>query len=148
MELDTCNSLLGVIIGASILLVKDLLLSRNQRALEIIKLHEKDKMDAYKHLLKYARGLTVITWPDNNSVYADFIQNCRKEFSKLVEFYPYYSENIMKVLDRIENLYNITIIDADWITPPRESIEKELPELARRLYQQVIDDFRKWTFHK
>lgn len=148
MELNVLYSLIGVAIGAAISFAKDLLLSRNQRAIEIIRLHDKDKMDAYKHLLKYARELAVITWPDNNSVYSDFIQNCRKEFSKVVEFYPYYSTNIVKVLDRIENLYNITIIDADWITPPREAIEKELPELARRLYQQIIDDFRKWTFHK
>lgn len=146
MDLTGVFSLVGVIVGASIPLIRDLLLSKNQRRIEIIKLHDKEKMDAYRHLLKYAKGLSVITWPDNDRVYSDFITDCRNDFSKLVEFYPYYSEEIMTILDRIENLYHATIIDVEWVSPPRKTIEKELPDIARSLYKQVITDFKKWRY--
>lgn len=146
MDLTGVFSLVGVIVGASIPLIRDLLLSKNQRRIEIIKLHDKEKMDAYRHLLKYAKGLSVITWPDNDRVYSDFITDCRNDFSKLVEFYPYYSEEIMTILDRIENLYHATIIDVEWVSPPRKTIEKELPDIARLLYKQVITDFKKWRY--
>lgn len=146
MELNGISTLIGVVTGVAISFVKDLILARNQRKIERIKLHDKDKMAAYRHLLKYAKGLAVITWPDNDSVYSDFVNTCRDDFSTLIEFYPYYSRDIMKVLDRLESLYHMTIIDVDWITPPRETIGKELPEIANKLYQQVIDDLKKWQY--
>lgn len=146
MESNVIFSLIGVAIGAAIPLVKDFLQARNQRAIEIIKLHDKDKMNAYRHLLVYARTLTVITWPDNSSVYSDFKDSCKKEITKLVEFYPYYSKAVMKILDEIENLYHMTIIDADWTIPPKDVIEKKLPELSNKLYKQVTDDFKKWNY--
>lgn len=146
MDLTGVFSLVGVIVGAAIPLVRDLLLSKNQRRIEIIKLHDKEKMDAYRHLLKYSKGLSIVAWPDNDRVYSDFITDCKNDFSKLVEYYPYYSEAIMKILDRIENLYHATIIDVEWVHPPRETIEKELPDIARTLYKQVITDFKKWRY--
>lgn len=146
MELNGISTLIGVVTGAAISFVKDLILARNQRKIEKMKLHDKNKMAAYKHLIKYAKGLAVITWPDNDSIYSDFFNTCRDNFSTLIESYPYYSKDIMKILDKIESLYHMTLIDVNWETPPRATIEKELPEIANKLYKQVIDDFKKWQY--
>ncbi len=132
-------TLLGVFIGGVIT-------SFTQKNLEIIKLHDKDKINAYKKLLIFVEGLEGITWPDNASVYSDFIYNCRKELYSFIEYYPYFSKKVIYLMEEIKSLYNMTKRDLQFITPPQEAIKKELPKVANRLYQQIITDFKKWKY--
>ena len=136
----------GVLVGAFFPFLKEVIQSLSAKKLELIKIHDSDRLSAYKNLLKYSKQLNKLLLPDNEAVYSDFIENCRREFHSLIEYYPYFSKNVMDILDSIEVLYNISTMDLNWNTPPHETVENELPEISKKLYRQIIQDFKKWTY--
>jgi hypothetical protein len=138
-------TLLGVALGSIFPIIKDLILSNYQKKIEYIKIHDKDRIEAYKALFTFIRNLQIITWPDNDTVYKDFIDDCRKNLEYVIPNYPYFSVKIIKQLERIESLYNMTMIDAEWVRPPKEAVEKELPNIATELYRLTIEDFKRWN---
>ena len=135
----------GVFIGSIFPIIKDIIALKSNQKIEYIKLHDKDKVDAYKVLFSFIQKLKTVTWPDNAEYYHDFIYECKENMSRLIPNYPYYSAKIVKELSNLESIYNMTIIDVPWIIPPEEKVKKELPKIVEKLNKIIISDFKKWN---
>ncbi len=135
----------GVLIGSLIPLIKDIIALKNNQKIEYIRLHDKDKLEAYKDLFKFIQNLRITIWPDNEEIYKNFIEDCRNNLEKIIPNYPYYSKKVIQELNIIESLYNMSIIDVPWIIPPEEEVKIELPKIVEKLYKIVLDDFKKWN---
>jgi len=138
-------TLIGVLLGSLIPMIKDLIALRSNKNIEYIRLHDKDRIEAYKVLFEFIYKLRITIWPDNPTVYGDFKLDCQDNLRNLIPKYPYYSKNVLQELSKLESLYNMTIIDVAWVNSPKDEVEKELPKIVNKLYDIVLDDFRKWN---
>ena len=80
---------------------------RRQFDIERIRLHEKDKVDAHKRLLKFARDIYKNTFPlaeDKRRAFYDIMR--RQYFGKLELDYVYFSDEATMVLDALEERYD------------------------------------------
>lgn len=134
----------GAIIGGLFPIIKDIITTNTQIKIERIKMHDKDKLHAYKLLLIYSKELLDIVKPDNHEYVDDFIHSYK--FEGFIEYFPYYSKEIIKKINKLVNLYDcFQMHDIDWIEDPRKKIKNELPTLAYDLHKLIYNDFSKWN---
>ena len=138
-------TLVGVLIGSLFPVIKDILTLKNNQKIEYIRLHDKEKVEAYKNLFTFIQNLRITIWPDNEEVYHSFIEDCKNNLNKIIPNYPYYSRKVIEELSKIESLYDMTIIDVTWVIPPEEKVKDELPKIVGKLYKIVLDEFKKWN---
>lgn len=138
-------TLAGVVIGAAFPFIKDLITLHENKKVEYIRLHDKDKIEAYKHLFVFSRNLLLIVLPDNENIFSEFLDYHRKQFNKIIPNYPYFSNKIRDQLNEIDSLHQMTIVNVDWIRSPEEEIEDKLPSIANSLNKYIIDEFKNWS---
>lgn len=109
---------------------------------ERMKLFDKDRTEAYKRLLRFARKLRNQTFPLAERK-RDAFKNIMKQdyFSALDLDSIYFGERPIKILDELESRY-VCMTSADLIpevdsNEEKEFLDEKLFNLAEELYEQV-----------
>lgn len=139
-------TLAGVIIGSAFPFIKELITLQVNKKMEFIRLHDKEKIEAYKELFVFVRNLSVITLPDNENIFSEYLDYYKKQNVKVIPNYPYFSKKIRDQLNELEALYQMTIINVEWITSPEKEIEDKLPGITNILQKIVEDEFKNWNY--
>lgn len=80
--------------------------SKNQFSIEKLKIHDKDRIEAYKRLLAFTRKLGNETFPLAEDKKTAFINVMKNEYWQRVELdYVYFSDDTTKILDEFESRY-------------------------------------------
>ena len=92
--------------GAALVLtgsiIREIINNRSKIKLERIRIHDKDRLEAYKHLFNLARTITNTYHPLANNEVSDFIRIMRGRFDQEIKIHLlYYSPQILKVLDKL-----------------------------------------------
>lgn len=139
-------TLAGVVIGSIFPLLKELITLHGNRKMELIRLHDKEKLEAYKELFMFAYNLSLISVPDNENVYSEFIDYYKMQNNKIIPNYPYFSKEIRNQISKLESLYKMTIIEVEWIVRPDKEIEDKLPGITNSLQRIVEEEFNNWNY--
>lgn len=92
-----------VIIGS---IIREALNNRGKIKLERIKIHDKDKLEAYKNLFNFARSVTKTYHLLANNEVSDFTRIMKGRFEQEIKTnLLYYSPQILKILDEFDDMY-------------------------------------------
>jgi hypothetical protein len=79
---------------------------KRQFEIEKLRIHDKDRIDAYKRLYVFARKLQNVTFPLAEGKRSDFINIMSKDyFNKMILDSIYFTTSITNILDEIEEQY-------------------------------------------
>ena len=93
-------ALFGAALGLSGSIIRDVINNRGKIKLEKLKIHDKDKLEAYKKLFNFAVIITNTYHPLANNEVSDFIRIMKDRFEREIENHLlYYSPQILKILD-------------------------------------------------
>jgi len=80
--------------------------SKTQFSIEKLKIHDKDRTEAYKRLLAFSRKLRNETFPLAEHKRSAFIDIMKNEYLQRLELdYVYFSEDTTTILDELESRY-------------------------------------------
>jgi len=117
-------------------------IARSQIDLEKVRVHEKDRIEAYKKLFSFAKKLQNQVFPLAEGKRKAFIETMRNEyFGKLDRDLVYFEEDPLRVLDALESRY-VCMTNPDLIPEmdpdeERKFLESELLQSAQELIDQV-----------
>lgn len=138
------DSIIGVLVGAAIPLLKDWLSSRRAEKLERIKLHDTQRIKAYQTAYKFSSTLRMSLKDKTQAKDLAFLNGCAADLYSVIENLPYYSKSVRSSLIELEGamehvMNNIRDKDAnsDFI------IEKVNP-VSERLRNEILCDFKVW----
>jgi len=139
-------ALLGVILGAIIstvgLLIREWLTCRNNLRLELIRLYDKDTLEAYKRLYLFTRKLTNISFPLSTHKRQGFLDVMLKHYKNKVEKdLLYFNAEILSILEGFDRMY--TFMTSPDLIPETEKevqqfLEKELFAEALKLENEIL----------
>jgi len=140
-------TLSAAIVGFLVSVIRDAVNNKNQLRLERLRLHDKDRIEAYKRLFLFARKLANRTFPLADDKKSDFMHLMSKGYvGKLENDYLYFSSGIIKILDEMEERYICMtapeLIDEMDKDEQRSFIENSLFRLAKDLAKQVKKDIQ------
>ncbi|MDH5718928.1 MAG: hypothetical protein OEZ22_14975 [Spirochaetia bacterium] len=134
----------GVIIGAIIPLLKDLISNKNANKLERIKIHDKDRIQAYQDAFDFTNVLKVEYWDKNKDMDIQFLNACSEKFFKIFKQIPYYSKNVRNNILEIEELNDKLFINIANKQDNNKLVGEEISEIYKKLRKNLKDDFKKW----
>lgn len=137
-------ALLGVLIGLVIPILKDFLNNKNFQKLERIKIHDTDKITAYKKAFVFSSTLKVKFWDTKQKSDLSFLNACSGKLHEVLSDLPYFSSDLRSLLLEIESLLEDVIINFSDSDANCENINKKIPIMFKKLNKQLLDDFRKW----
>jgi len=128
-------ALTGALIGFVSSLIKDLITNRQKITLEKVKIHERNRLEAYKRLFGFAREITSTCFPLAQDKRDTFIGTMERVYKNKIELdYPYFTLQIIEILDRFNDRY-ICMTDPDLI--PEMDREDEEKFLEKQLYDDA-----------
>lgn len=133
-------ALAGTLIGLGVSLLRDIFNNRSKIRLEKLKLHDRERIEAYKKLFVFAKRLTDYTYPAAEHKREMFEVMMKNDFRKQVEpNYIYFNEEIMEILDTFNHNYVILRdgLEIDFPGMQKDFYEKELYELSKKLESLV-----------
>ena len=138
------ESIIGVIIGAAIPLLKDWLSARRAEKLERIKLHDTHKIKAYQMAYKFSSTLRMSLKDKTQAKDLAFLNNCASELYSVIENLPYYSKNVRSSLIELEGVMenimnNIMERDAN-----SDLINEKVNPISDRLSKEILCDYKIW----
>ncbi len=96
--------ILGTILGGAIGLINTYLTNRGNVRLEKLKMHERDRIEAYKNLLHFSKH---IFCDPTNDMSKDFLRVMKTDFyEKIFPNYLYYPKKIRDLLTELKNQYD------------------------------------------
>lgn len=111
--------------------------SKTQFSIEKLKIHDKDRIEAYKRLLAFSRKLGNETFPLAENKRAAFVHVMKNEYWQRVELdYVYFSEDTTKLLDEFESRY-VCMTRGELI--PEMDTEEENNFLEKKLFSMTED---------
>ena len=138
----------AAVVGGLLTILGVLLKSVNQVSLEKMKLHEKDKCEAYKKLYSFAIKVSSSTFPLSEHKQKRFEAIMEADFSDVQNFILYYSEDISKILEEFESAY-VCMTEPDLIPETQEYVENFIEntvcDYAGRLKKFAKRDFKKFN---
>jgi len=134
----------GVFLGLLFPLIKDLISNKAILKIERIKLHDSNKIEAYKKAYHLTDKLKIVTWESDQKIDITFLNTCGKELFEIISDMPYFSKVIRNDLLEIESLFDEVIIDFKKTDKNCELIEKRIPELFIKLRTHLLTEFSKW----
>ena len=110
--------------------------------IERIRLHEKDKLEAYKRLFKFAHDLRNNTFPLADGKRPAFISLMQSHYvGKLQLDFIYFPDDIAKILDTLEEHFicmtRVELVPEMDLKDEEEFVERELSKLADLLANHV-----------
>jgi len=132
-------TLFGVVLGAAGAMLKDIILRNIPVKLEKIRIHDKDRIEAYKELIVFTKDLQNSTFPAAEYKRVDFKRIMKAKYeSKILRNLPYYSKYIIERLEKMEDYYTCLIRteligDVDC----NDFVEKELFEMSNEINREI-----------
>jgi len=118
--------LTGIFISLLFPLIRDFINNRSKIRLEKVKLHDKDRIEAYKRLFVFARELRSRSFPLAENKREDFKRTMSKYYN--VDILPdsvYFDSDILEILDEFEDRYSCI----------------KAPELLAEIHPEEHEDF-------
>lgn len=139
--------LLGSLIGYSASIIKDIINNKYGLQKERIKLHDKEKIDAYKQLFVLIRKLSNSCYPLADNKHSAFLAIMKNYYKNKVELmYPYYSSDIMSKLDTLDSNYTC-LTEPDLIPETQDEvndfINNELFGFTKKIEDQLKKDVKR-----
>lgn len=122
-------ALFGAALGIIGSIVREAINNRSQIKLERIKIHDKDKLEAYKTLFTFARVITKTYYPLADNEISDFIRIMKGRFEQ--EIKPrllYYSPQISNILDEFDEMYFCAMNRGDLTEETDQQLQKFIGE--------------------
>jgi len=96
------------VIGAGIFnLIRDLFKNRHEISLEKVKIHDKDKLEAYKRLHAFTRELNDNCYPTADNRELNFLSIIDKHYKGKLELDTFYFDSsIKKILEQFYDIYS------------------------------------------
>lgn len=108
-----------------------------QFSIEKLKIHDKDRIEAYKRLLAFSRKLGNEAFPLAENKRSAFVHVMKDEYLQRVELdYVYFSKDITKILDEFESRY-VCMTRGELI--PEMDTEEENNFLEKKLFSMTED---------
>jgi len=99
-------ALFGAALGIIGSIVREAINNRSKIKLQRIKIHDKDKLEAYKNLFNFARIITNTYHPIADNEISDFTRIMKGRFEQEIKPHLlYYSPQISKILDEFDGMY-------------------------------------------
>lgn len=110
-------------------IIREVINNRSKIKLERIRIHDKDKLEAYKNLFNFARTITNTYHPLADSELSDFIRTMKGRFKQEIQTHLlYYSTEILKILDKFDEMYFCAMNRADLSTETYEQLQEFIRE--------------------
>ena len=98
--------LAGMALTAIITFVRDIIGDRCKIKIEKMKMHDKDKLEAYKKLFVFARTITKVCYPLADDHLSGFMNIMKGLFeNEIATYYLYYNPKILEILDKFDDMY-------------------------------------------
>ena len=137
--------LLGVITGAAIPLLKDLLAGRRAEKLERIKLHDLQRLKAYQAAYKFSSTLRNSLKDTSQATDLAFFNKCVKDLYLIIEDLPYYSENLRTKFIELEDVME-SIMDNMMDKEVNSSLVKDkVMPLSVLLRDEIVLELKMWN---
>lgn len=110
---------------------------KTQFSIEKLKIHDKDRTEAYKRLLAFSRKLRNETFPLAENKRSAFVHIMENEYLERLELdYVYFSEDTTTILDEFESRY-FCMTRGELI--PEMDTEEENDFIENKLYSMAED---------
>jgi len=132
-------ALAGMVLGAAGAILKDIILRNQPIKLEKVRIHDKDRIEAYKELIVFTKDLQNSAFPAAESKEEDFKRIMKAKYeSKILRNLPYYNKGIIEKLEKMEDCYTCLtrpelISDVDC----GDFIEKELFLMTNEMNKEI-----------
>lgn len=111
--------------------------SKTQFSIEKLKIHDKDRTEAYKRLLAFSRKLRNETFPLAENKRSAFVHIMENEYLERLELdYVYFSEDTTTILDEFKSRY-FCMTRGELI--PEMDTEEEKDFIENKLYSMAED---------
>jgi hypothetical protein len=133
MENSEMNEGWFALFGAALVLIgsiiREVINNRCKIKLERIKIHDKDKLEAYKKLFNFARGVINTYYPLANNEISDFTRMMKGQFEQEIKPHLlYYSPQILKILDEYDGMYFDAMNRSDLSEESDKQLQKFISE--------------------
>lgn len=142
--INNAMPIIGVVIGAAIPLIKDWLSSRRAEKLERIKLHDSERISAYKKAYQFSSLLRMSLEDKTQAKDLAFLNTCAAQLISLLENLPYYSPKVRNSLIELENI--VEAISSDIMNEASNSkiVIESVSKISIRLKKEILNDFNIW----
>ncbi|WP_321991487.1 hypothetical protein [Marispirochaeta aestuarii] len=141
-------TLLGVLLGGFIPIIKDLINRKAQYKIERIKLHDQDKIEAYKTLYLLVRDLRLINHEKQDKSGQkkdlDFLGTYAKRILECNPNYPYFTKEIRNDLLKLNAVLEKVMFYVMEEDKNIKTIESELPSILLSLDKNILKEFTVW----
>lgn len=121
--------LAGMALAAIITFVRDIIGNRCKIKIEKIKIHDKEKLEAYKKLFVFARTITKACYPLADDHLSRFMNIMKGQFeNEITTYYLYYSPKILEILDKFDDMYFSSRNRGDLTIKDEEELDKFVNE--------------------
>lgn len=136
--------MIGVVIGAAIPLIKDWLSGRRAEKLERIKLHDSERISAYKKAYQFSSLLRMSLEDNTQAKDLAFFNACSGQLFSLLENLPYYSPKVRNSLIELENVVESISKDILNVAGNSKVVVEKVSPISIRLKKDILDDFKMW----
>lgn len=136
--------MMGVVIGASIPLIKDWLSGRRAEKLERIKLHDSERISAYKKAYQFSSLLRMSLEDKTQAKDLAFLNTCSGELYSLLENLPYYSPKVRNSLIELENVLESIMKNIMNVASNSKLVVEKVSQISSTLKQDLLEDFKMW----
>lgn len=138
------ESIIGVVVGAAIPLLKDWLSSRRAEKLERIKLHDTQKIRAYQMAYKFSSTLRMSLRDITQAKDLAFINSCAAELYSVIENLPFYSKSVRSSLIELESVMEHVLNNIQDKDANSDLIVEKVYPISERLRNEILCDFKVW----
>ncbi|OGP68788.1 MAG: hypothetical protein A2W27_02200 [Deltaproteobacteria bacterium RBG_16_44_11] len=136
----------GVILGSIGAILRDIILRKLPVQIERVRIHDKDRIEAYKELIVFIRDIQNSSFPLAEDKEADFKEIMKDRYEdKILRNMPYYHKDIIEELEKMESNY-LCLTNRDLISEVDCShfIEEELYQTANKISKEIKAAIKSW----
>ncbi len=138
------ESIIGVLIGAAIPLLKDWISARRAEKLERIKLHDTQKIKAYQMAYEFSSTLRVSLKDKTQAKDLAFLNNCASKLYSVIGNLPYYSKRVRSSIIELESIMEDVMNNIMEIDSNSDLINEKLNSISERLSKGILYDLKVW----
>lgn len=138
------DSIIGVLVGAAIPLLKDWICYLRAEKLERIKLHDTQRIKAYQKAYKFSSTLRMSLKDNTQAKDLAFLNGSSSDLYSVIESLPYYSKRVRSILIDLEDVMDRimnNILDKD---ANSDLVIEKVNPISDRLRHELLRDFRVW----
>lgn len=138
------DSIIGVVVGAAIPLLKDWFSSRRTENIERIKLHDTQRIKAYQAAYKFSSTLRMSLKDETQGKDLAFLNGCAADLYLVIENMPYFSKSVRSCLIELEDVMEHVMMNIRDKDANSALIIEKINPISERLRKELLGDFRVW----